>query len=195
MTQTVQTRIRADKDSARVALLSAAALLGLAAAIHAAAVPARVPERLPAAVLFAALCAGQAFLAVFLVQRPRPITLLTTIWSTVGVVALYVWSRTAGLSSAPVDEGAAPSGAHGGASHVDHAVGGHGNGVPIFPGQGQTSRAASAGALDLAALGAELAVVALLVFLLPVRQRRWTGNGLLVCGLAMIVLRAAAVVN
>jgi hypothetical protein len=176
----------------RLVLLTSAALMALAAAIHVDVIPAHVQEWLPAAVFFAILAAGQAWLAVLLVRRPHPITLLVAIWSSVGVVALYVWSRTSGLPFAPVDHG---EGHGAGGSHVAHAVGGHGNGEPIFPGQATPTSAEPVGLLDLAALAVELAVIALLVSLLPRKHRRWTSNGILVCGLAMVALRATSVLN
>jgi hypothetical protein len=176
-------------DARRLALLASAALMVLAAVIHLDVIPAHVQEWLPAAVFFGVLAVGQASMAVLLVRRPHPITLLVAIWSSVGVVALYVWSRTSGLPFAPVDHG---EGHGAGGSHVAHAVGGHGNGEPIFPGQAAPTSAEPVGPLDLAALAAELAVIALLVLLLPAKYRRWTSNGIFVCGLAMVALRATA---
>jgi hypothetical protein len=195
MTLTTEAQLPVDgsgPDGRRLVLLTSAALMAMAAAIHIDVMPAHVQEWLPAAVFFAILAAGQAAVAVLLVRRSQPITLLVAIWSSVGVVALYVWSRTSGLPFAPVDHGAA----HGaGGSHVAHAVGGHGNGEPIFPARAAPSSVEPVGPLDLAALAAELAVIALLVILLPPKHRRWTSNGILVCGLAMLALRAMAVLN
>jgi hypothetical protein len=195
MTLSTQVHLPVDgsrTDPRRLVLLASAVLMAVAAAIHLDVIPAHVHEWLLAAEFFAVLAVGQGLLAVLLVRRPQPITLLVAIWSCVGVIALYVWSRTSGLPFAPVAHG----GAHGAVeSHAGHAVGGHGNGVPVFPGQATPSSAEPVGSLDLATLAAELAVIALLVFLLPPKHRRWTGNGILVCGLAMLALRATAVLN
>lgn len=195
MTLVAENQVRAEPsrpDARRVVLLTSAALLAISAAIHVDVMSAHVREWLPAAVFFGVLAMGQASLAVVLVRRPAPITLLAAIWSSVGVIAVYVWSRTSGLPFAPVNHGDA----HGsGGSHLAHAVGGHGNGVPIFPGQPIATSAEPLGPLDLTSVVAELAVVALLIYLLPPRHRRWTGNGIFVCGLAMLALRATSVLN
>ena len=178
--------------TARRLLVVAATLLALAAAIHATLVPAHLREWLPAGVFFAVLAAGQASLAVSLLRRAGPVTVLASIWTSVAVIGVYVWSRTAGLPFAPVDH----AGAHGaGDSQLGHAVGGHGNGVPNYPNTPKPSSVESVGTLDLAALAAELSVIALLVCLLPARQRQWTGNAILICGVSMLVLRATAVLS
>jgi hypothetical protein len=167
----------------------AAVFLAVAAGIHLAVVRPHLQEWLPAGLFFIALAAGQAGLAVLLVRRPGPLTVLAAIWSSLAVVTVYVWSRTSGLPFAPVEHGG-----HGaGDSQIGHAVGGHGNGVPVYP--GAPSRAESVGGVDLVALGAELAVIALLVYVLPAGHRRWTSNGILTCGLALLALRFTGVLN
>jgi hypothetical protein len=174
----------------RGALIVAASLLLLTAAIHAAVIPEHIREWWPAAVFFVLVATGQATQAVSLLHRATTLTLLAAIWSTVAVVGTYVWSRTSGLPFAPVDHGDA----HGaGRSLAGHAVGGHGNGVPTFPGTPVPTSAEPVAGPDLTALVAELAVIALLVFLLPERPRRWTGNGILGCGAVLIVLRGTGV--
>lgn len=172
-------------------LVAAAALLAVTAAIHATVVPDHLREWLPAGVFFLVLAAGQASLAVALVRRAGPITLLASIWSSVAVVAVYVWSRTTGLPFAPVH-----GGEHGlGGSQAGHAVGGYGNGVPIYPSAAAPSTVEPVGALDLTALVAELSVIALLVCLLPPQHRRWTSNAVMVCGLTMLALRATGALS
>jgi hypothetical protein len=178
----------------RTATLVAAALLAGVAAIHAAVAPAHLREWLPAGGFFIVVAAGQASLALMLFRRPTQPALLASIWSSVAVVGVYVWSRTAGLPFAPVEHGG-HAGHEATASQAGHAVGGRGNGVPVYPGTVKPTSAEPVGALDLLALCAELAVIALLVFLLAGRHRRWTGNAILVCGLGMLALRATAVLT
>lgn len=169
----------------------AAGGLALAAAVHLSLIPQHLREWWPAGLFFAALAAGQASLAVALVRRPGPTVLLGAIWSSAAVIGLYVWSRTAGLPFIPEHD----ESAHGVGSQVGHAVGGRGNGVPIFPHYGPSAGIESVGLVDLAALGAELAVVAVVVALLPARSRRGVTNALLVGGLTLLVLRATGVLS
>jgi len=181
---------RTAADPARL-LRAAAALLGVAAGIHVLVSPEHLREWLPAGVFFILVAAGQASLAAALLRRPGPLTLLASIWSSVAVIGVYVWSRTAGLPFGPVHHGAT----HTNGGQQGHSVGGHGNGVPVFPNTATPSRVEPVGALDMAALGAELAVVALLVYLLPARSRRWTGNAILACGALMWLLRATTALS
>lgn len=109
----------------------AAALMMVAVVIHVLVSPAHLREWLPAGVFFLVVATGQAALAVSLLRRAAPIAILASIWSSVGLVCVYVWSRTAGLPFAPLHD----AGEHGaGESQLGHAVGGHGNGVPAYPG-------------------------------------------------------------
>ncbi len=172
----------------RALLAAAAGLLVLAAAIHTVLIPEHLQEWVPAGVFFLVVATGQALLAIAL-RRDRVALLLAAVWSSVATICVYVWSRTAGLPFLPAEHDGT---AHPEVSHVGHAVGGLGNGVPIFPDGPQASGVEPVAALDLAALGAELGVVAILVYLLPARSRRWTSNGILACGVLMLVLRGAA---
>jgi hypothetical protein len=169
-------------------VLTAAALL-IAAAIHAIVIPEHLAEWWPAAAFFLICAVGQAVLAIALFTPAGPAAAFTAVWSSVATIGLYLWSRTAGLPFAPAHD----AGAHGlVGSHAGHAVGGRGNGVPVFPGAAQEpSRVESVGALDLAALGAELFVIALGISLLPRRFRRFTTNTILGCGVTLWVLRAS----
>ena len=88
--------------------------------------------------------------------------LVTGVGATAAVVALYVASRTVDLWFLP------PHG-HG----VEHlpVAGGVGNGIPVLPGD----RIEPVGALDLACLGAELVVIAMLMSLLRPGSARGPG--------------------
>ena len=94
--------------------------------------------------------------AVLVVESPGVRALTGVAVAHLGLVALYVLSRTRDLPFAP---------AHAAGGHVDAdevaaaAPGGVGNGVPLYPG----SRTEPVGVLDLVCIGAEVALVALLV--------------------------------
>ncbi len=168
----------------------AALLLALTAGIHASVVSEHLHEWWAAGVFFLVVAAGQGVLAGALFRRPTTVALLAAIWSSVALVGVYVWSRTAGIPFAPVHS----SGGHGSiASQAAHAVGGHGNGIPIFPDAPSASSVEPVGGLDLTALLAELAVIAILVYLLPARSQRWTCNAILASGLTMWALHAVSV--
>jgi hypothetical protein len=167
-------------------VLTAAALL-VAAAIHAIVIPEHLAEWWPAAAFFLVCAIGQAVLATALFTPAGPAAAFTAVWSSVATIGLYLWSRTAGLPFAPSHDAGAHSLV---GSHAGHAVGGRGNGVPVFPGAQAASNVESVGALDLAALGAELFVIALGISLLPRRSRRFTTNAVLGCGVTLWVLRA-----
>ncbi len=165
--------------------LTAAGLLAVSGAIHLAVAPEHLRGWWAAGVFFTALAAFQLALAGSLLGRARPITLLLTLGSTVGVIITYVWSRTVGLPFAP-----ATVHEHAVAGHEGHAVGGIGTGVPVFPDARPASSVEPVGTLDLAALGAELLLVLVVVALLPARLRGRVSTGLLAIGLALIVWRA-----
>lgn len=167
--------------------VAAAGLMALAAGVHVAVAPEHLRAWWPAGMFLLAVGVTQAWWALSLLRRRSPRIVLGSIWSTVAVVGLYAWSRTAGLPFVPVHHGADHAAI---AGHVGHAVGGRGNGVPIFSQQPAPSSAEPVGALDLTALGSELAMIAVLLLLLPDRSRRHTGNALLACGVGLLVLRA-----
>jgi hypothetical protein len=166
---------------------AAAALLALTAGIHASVAPGQLRVWRPAGALLLIVALGQTWWALSLLRRRSPRVVLAALWSTVAVVGGYAWSRTAGLPFAPVHHtaGHLSPGAHAG-----HAVGGRGNGIPIFPFDQAPSSAEPVGAADLTVLAAELAVIVLLVLLLPERARRHSGNVLLGCGVVLLALRA-----
>lgn len=99
--------------------------------IHAWVMPHHLRQWWPAGAFFAALAASQIFLAALIARRPRPCVLAAAIGSTAGAVGLYVWSRTARLPLLP-----RLSDVHAHPPEVgrSHAVGGHGNGIPVSPG-------------------------------------------------------------
>jgi len=149
----------------------------MAGAIHLLVAPAHFAEAWYAGVFFVAVGLGQLLLSVLL-TRPLPVPVLVTgVGATAAVVALYVASRTVDLWFLP------PHG-HG----VEHlpVAGGVGNGIPVLPGD----RIEPVGALDLACLGAELVVIAMLMSLLPARVRSRTGTVLTVGAVAGVVVVA-----
>jgi hypothetical protein len=167
-------------------VLTSAALL-IAAAIHAIVIPEHLADWWPAAAFFLVCAVGQVVLAIALFTPAGPAAAFTAVWSSVATIGLYLWSRTAGLPFAPAQDDGAHSLI---GSHAGHAVGGHGNGVPAFPGAQAPSSVESVGGLDLAALGAELLVIALGISRVPQRFRRFTTNAVLGCGVTLWVLRA-----
>ena len=167
--------------------VAAAGLMAVAAGIHVAVAREQLLVWWPTGMFLLAVGVGQAWWGLSLLRRRSPGIVLASIWSTVAVIALYCWSRTAGLPFVPVHHDAGHVAT---AGHVGHAVGGRGNGVPIFPHGAAPSSAEPVGALDLTALCAEVAVIAVLLLLLREQSRQRTGNALLVCGVALLVLRA-----
>ena len=150
-----------------------------AALIHLEVVPEHLREWKLEGAFFAALAAAQALLALLLLRGRATIrTLLTGICGTVGVIALYVLSRTAGLAVGPRRVHAAP------------VLGGVGNGLPVLPGSPIARHIESVGVLDLSCLVAELALIATLVGLLPTRARGVTTNVMLLGGVTLLAVRA-----
>jgi hypothetical protein len=168
----------------QVALVTVAALLGLSALIHLYVLPEHLHEWLPAAVFFALVAGAQLLAALAVVRWPTPAVLLSTLVGTLGLVGTYIWSRTAGLPFMPVHSEAE----HAAGSHVGHAIGGRGNGIPIFPGPAPSSVEA-VGTPDLISLFLEVATIAIVACLLPEVVRRRTTSVLLGCALALLVLR------
>jgi hypothetical protein len=149
---------------------AAAAAALIAAGIHLDIAPEHLREWWLYGGFFLTVAAAQAALAVLVLRAPRLIVLLGGIWGTVGLIGIYVLSRTTGLPISP------PGG------HAGHALG-HGHavvagvlsGVPIIPGSGNPN-VERVGSLDLTALGAELILIVALVALLSPAARRWTTN-------------------
>ena len=180
------------RSSALTAARAAAAASLLAATVHLVAAFEHVDEGGRHVAFFAAVTTAQLLLAWLLLRLPRTKVVLSGIWGTLFVVAVYVLSRTTGLPlgqhTHPAELGQLSHGAHG--AHLPVA-GGWGNGVPVIPQPAPAVEAA--GALDLTALGAELAVVGLLVGMLPPQTRRGTTNVMLVLGVLLCALRATRV--
>lgn len=160
----------------RSATIDAAVCLALTAALaHAVGTPAHLRGWLASGLFFLALSIGQALLAGALFGGASSSRLLVTaVWAHVAVVALYVWSRTAGLPFAP------PVYAHGGSRG--------GSGRSIVPGAVE-----KVGSLDLPTLGAELLLVLVLVSMMDERVRRLTTTEMMAVGLALWGLAAIGV--
>ena len=134
----------------------------LAGGIHLAVTPEHLEEWWVFGAFFIVVGCFQLAFAAFVLRRPTWPVALAGIVVNLGVVLVYVMSRTSGLPIHPPEDIT---------SHVwSHATEG-------------------AGPADLAATGAELVVVCLLVTLLPPRLRRTTVNLLLVTGAGLWVLR------
>ena len=81
-------------------LLLAVGLVG-AAAIHAAVVPEHLAEWGAAGVFFVILTAAELVVAALLVRRSGPVGLVATAVVSAGPLALWLWSRTAGMPFGP----------------------------------------------------------------------------------------------
>ncbi len=103
-----------------------------------------------------------AFAAGWVLRRPTWPVALTGIVVNLGIVLVWVASRTTGLPVTPPEDIT---------SHVG------------------THEIEAVGPADLAATGAELVIVCLLVTFLPPRMRRVTVNLLLATGLGLWALR------
>jgi hypothetical protein len=130
---------------------------------------------------FIAVAAAQLALAALVLAAPRVPVLLAGIWGTVGLVGIYVVSRTVGLPLTP------PGGHH----HATHAVA-HlptlhavGSGIPVLPLAGGGIE--PVGAPDLLALALEMLLVIVLVSRLPPALRRRTTTVMLGLGVAVWV--------
>jgi hypothetical protein len=156
----------------------------LAAGIHAAVVPEHLQESLLIGGFFVVVAVGQFGLAVALRRRPPVLLVVGAIWAHVGLIALYVASRTVDLAFLP---------AHHGGSSLEHlpVAGGHGNGIPTYPG----SRIEPVGALDLICLAAELVLVGALLGLLPARLRSRTTTALMILGVLAVLARGVGLLG
>ena len=166
----VQSPARSRSLATDVAIcLSAAAALG-----HAVTTPDHIEWWRASGIFFAFLAVAQGWYAWHLFRnRATPWTLMAGIWGNVGVIVLYVVSRTRGLPGSP------PIGAHG---------------APWAPGRAIIPGAVEGiGTLDVVVLVAELLLVVVLVGLLPARHRRHTTTALMWTGLAMFGLAALGV--
>ena len=156
----------------------------LAAGIHAAVVPEHLQESLLIGGFFVIVAMGQFGLAAALRRRPSLLVVVGAIWAHVGLIALYVASRTVDLPFLPPQHGA---------SSVQHlpVAGGHGNGIPAYPG----SRIEPVGTLDLICLGAELVLIGALLGLVPARLRSRTTSALMALGVLAVLARAIGLIG
>ena len=133
-----------------------------AGVIHLAVAPEHLEEWWVYGAFFVAIGLFQVAFALVVVRRPTWPVALTGIAVNLAVVLVWVVSRTRGLPITPTEDIT---------SHV---------GTHLIEGVGPP---------DLAATGAELLVVCLLVTLLPPRIRRLTVNVLLATGVCLWALR------
>jgi hypothetical protein len=155
----------------------------LAAGIHAAVVPEHLQESLLIGGFFVVVAIGQFGLAAVLRRRPPLLVVVGAIWAHVGLIALYVASRTVDLPFLAAHP-------HGAVQHLPVA-GGHGNGIPVFPG----SRIEPVGVPDLICLGAELVLIGALLGLVPARLRSRTTTALMVVGVLAVLARAVGLIG
>ena len=157
----------------------------IAGTVHAIVVPEHLEESWLVGMFFIVVYTAQFGLALALRATPSPRFLLVSIVGTLGLIALYVASRTVELPFLPRHD------------HSTHSVehlpveGGVGNGTPVFP----MSSIEPVGLLDLVSLGAELILVALLVGMLHSRTRRRVVNVLMGTGLLALGARAAGLLG
>ncbi len=149
-------------------------LSSFAALAHAVAVPAHLRTWPAAGIFFIALALAQAAFAVVLVRdRLSPAMTVAALWATVGVLCLYVVSRTAGLPFSP------QMSAHGGR---------------LVAGQSISPRTPEGiGPLDISTLIAELLLVVVLLSVIDRRARTRSANALAVVGVVLWTLGASGV--
>jgi hypothetical protein len=157
----------------------------LAGAIHLAVAPEHFEEWWLYGAFFAVTGLFQLGYATTVLRRPTPLVALTGILVNLGIVLIWVASRTSGLPISPPEDGAAHEG--GGVAGPIPLEGAH----PVEAGHGVEA----VGAVDLVATGAELLVVCLLVTLLPLPMRRVTVNVLLLTGVSLWALRLSGVLG
>ncbi len=168
---------QARHETTRSMLTDLAVLLTVgAASAHALTVPAHLRSWPASGVFFTLLAAGQVALAVALFRNRFGDRLIrVALWGTVGVVLLYLASRTVDLPFTP------PVAAHG--SSLDP-------GRAIIPGAEQR-----VGSLDLFTLVFEVLAVVAFTGLLSERSRRHSVNILMAGGLTLWALAAAGVLT
>jgi hypothetical protein len=163
----------------------AVACATVAGLVHVLVIPEHLRESWLVGAFFAEVAAAQLVLAWMLRRTTGVATLLVGIWATLGLVALYVASRTMELAFLP---------AHAESAHqVNHlpVAWGVGNGTPIFP----HSHIEPVGVPDLVCLVAELGLVVVLVGLLPAKARRHTTTAMLLGGAAALALRVSGLMT
>jgi hypothetical protein len=153
--------------------------LVVAGALHLLVAPAHAAESWLFGTFFVAVGLAQVGFAVALRWPLREWVLVVAVTAQVGVIALYVATRTTDLWFMP---------AHGAGHDIEHlpVAGGIGNGVPIYPGD----RIEPVGPLDLTCLAAELIVVAMLTAMLTARTRGRVTSGMALLGVAALAARS-----
>jgi len=156
----------------------AGALAVVAGLIHLDVVPEHLGEAPVLGGFFLLVGVAQLVFALAMTWTVKPWLLVPVIAAHVGLLMLYVVSRTADLPFVPP---------HDLGHTVQHLpiAGGVGNGLPIFPG----SRMEEVGALDLGCQVVELGLVLVLTGLLPPRVRAHVATGMLCAGVAVLVAR------
>ena len=165
----------------RIYRVVAAACAIIAGTVHALVAPQHLAESWSVGAFFVGACVVQLGLALTLRRPPGPSLLLGAIGFNLGVVALYVASRTVELPFLHGHEHPAHE-----AEHLP-VVGGIGDGTPVYP----ATNIEPVGVLDLVCLGAELCLVAMLVGMLNGPDRRVVVNVMLGMGLLALGARAA----
>jgi hypothetical protein len=175
------------------AALPAAVSAGVAGLIHLALVPEHLAEWWVYGAFFVAVAWTQGLLAWSLLRRSERVsTLLMGIASTVGVIGVYVLSRTSGLPLVPPPGTAT-------ATHAEHGIGAFsaqipgssGEGMAVMPGTLAPTQLEGVGLFDGVTLVAELALVVLLVGMLPDRVRAVTTNVMLAGGVVVLLVRTS----
>ena len=153
-----------------------------AGVIHLAVAPEHFREAGVVGAFFVIVALAQFGLALLLLRGIGVKLLLAAVVAHVGIICLYVASRTVVLPFLPAHD----------LNHANHlpVAGAAGNGVPVFPG----SRIEPVGVLDMACLLAELVLLAALVGLLPQNARRLTTNALMVLGFVAVAARVSGLV-
>lgn len=164
--------------------LVAAVSAMVAGGIHLAVVPQHWASSWVISAFFLVLGLAQLGLAAAFRWRLAAQVLAGAIVAHLGVIALYVASRTVDLPFVPP---------HDVGHEVDHlpVVGGVGNGVPVYPG----SRIEPVGALDAACLVAELVLIAMMAALLPPRWRNALTSVMVLLALGALVARVSGVLG
>src|SRR3954451_15453642 len=93
-------------DATLVATWGAAGAATIAAVVHLYITPEHLREWWLYGGFFLAVTVAQLLLAVLLLRRPGVGVVLLAVWGTVGLVAIYVISRTVGLPVSPPAEAA-----------------------------------------------------------------------------------------
>lgn len=177
---TEDTAVRLPRGGSAAGMAACASLA--AATVHAVVAPEHLAHGWPHGGFLAAVAFAQALLAWVVLRRPTVARVVLGLCGTVGVILVYVASRTVGL---PVAFGSAPAGhsSHGGPAMVHQPIAGTiGPGVPVMPGLEGNPGVEAVGTLDLVALAAELGVVVALLAMLPNRQRTAVVNVLAALG-------------